>query len=392
MPKAPPSVNQHLPSASQILLENLTLPKTVLPILRNLDNFSKNLERLANLDNLNASSNSLSFNCFEAITGIYTSLKKLYDHEKKAALELIDAKKRSEERAERHVMCKMSGRPQLNARGTVGLSIEYWMHKRHTFAPDNHSSTPKAGADEMEIDSTPAPESEHLKGQDIFTLIIECENSAPEEYVAARTSNAWISDLVEKPSDHPDSAFGPSLDWLDPPAIYLANTTGTDPDSMALDNNGVAKLPNVRFLAKLDPPLEIPVHVAANIFAIVNAQQDVVDLQYYHSMVLQSNKDLGTGDSFSSPDQDLVWSKLVDIPGNPEYHVNRLRCKPLVVGRVLKAIPFEHPKQLIQIIPVSPLFARLATLIVIDTSSVGLARIATLKSYAQVRGNARRCT
>ena len=353
MPKAPPSVSQHLPSASQMLLENLTLPKSSLPLLRKLDKFSKNLERLANLDRLNTSSSPLTFNCFEAIAGIHTSLQKLYQHEKQAALALISTKlSRRDERAERLIMCKMSGRPKLNSRGIVGLGIDYWMHNRHTF--HDSGSEPSISEDEMEIDSAPEGSS-HLNGQNIFTLVIECESSAPEQYAPARNSTAWISDQIENQSDHPDSTFGAHLDWQDPPPTYLAHSTDTDSDAMALDTQE-NKLPSIRFVAKLEPPLEIPLHVATNILAIVNAPQQTDDLQYYHTLVLQSNTESGTSKSVA-PDQDIVCSKLVEIPGNTEHHVTTLRCRPVVAARLLKVIPFEHPRQLIQILPVRASFA-----------------------------------
>ena len=100
-------MNQHLGSASRILQDNLVLRQGISPITKNLDKFSKNLERLAKLDKLNGPMSSQNFNCFEAIAGVYTSLKKLFDHEKKAALILLDAEASNlEGKAEREVTCK----------------------------------------------------------------------------------------------------------------------------------------------------------------------------------------------------------------------------------------------------------------------------------------------
>jgi hypothetical protein len=347
MPNAPPIVSDHFPSASQMLLENLSLPKDSLPLLRKLDNFATNLERLANLDRLNVSSSPLTFNCFEAIAGIHSSLQRLYEHEKQAALTLIETKlDRLDERADRLVMCKMSGRPNLNYRGIVGLGIDYWMHNRHSF---DDGAKPSRGEDEMDVDS--APTTAHLNGQDMFTVVIDCESSAPEEYPPARNSDAWISDQIVKPLD-PGSTFGARVDWLDPPPTYLTHS-GDTTDAMALDTHE-NKLPSIRFIAKLEPPVEVPLNVAANILDIVNAPQQADDLHYYHTLALKWNTQ---SDKPVAPDQDIVCSKQVEIPGGAEHHVTTLRCKPVVVGRVLKTIPFDHPRQLIQILPVRASFA-----------------------------------
>jgi Mediator of RNA polymerase II transcription subunit 1 len=346
MPNAPPSVSEHFPSASQVLLENLTLPKASSPLLRKLDKFSTNLERLANLDRLNISSGPHTFNCFEAIAGIHSSLRRLYEHEKQAALALIENQtSRRDERAERLVMCKMSGRPKLNSHGIVGLGIDYWMHNRHTF----HDSDRNLGEDDMDIDSAPA--ASQLNGQDIFTLVIDCESAAPEEYLPARNSDAWISDQIAKQLDLPDATFGAHVDWLDPPPTYLSYSADTT-DAMALDIHE-NKLPGIRFVAKLEPPLEMPLNVAANILAIVNSSQQADELHYYHTLALQTE----SGKPIA-PDQDIVRSKLVAAPGGTENHITTLRCKPIVVGRLLNVIPFEHPKQLVQILPASAPFAK----------------------------------
>jgi hypothetical protein len=373
MPNAPPIVSDHFPSASRMLLENLTLPKNTLPLLRKLDNFATNLERLANLDRLNGSSSPLMFNCFEAIAGIHSSLQRLYEHEKATALTLIETgQDRQDERAERMVMCKMSGRPNLNYRGIVGLGIDYWMHSRHTF---EDGAKPSPGEDEMDIDS--APTTSYLNGQDIFTLVIDCESIAPGEYPPVRNSNAWVSDEIIKLS-RGDGSGGDHVDWLDPPPTYLAHSAGAT-DAMALDT-AENKLPSIRFVAKLEPPVEMPLNVAAHILELVNAPQQADDLQYYHTLALKWNVD---SEKPVNPEQDIVCSKQVEVPGSSEQHLTTMRCKPFVVGRVLKSIPFDHPRQLIQILPVSPFFAKRTSLIAVDAPPVGLGRVTLDGSHSR---------
>ena len=76
-----------------------------------LERFAENLEKLVTLDKL-GSPQTGGVSCYNAIAGVYTSLRKLFEHEKKMALSLLqdDTPHRSH-KAEREVLCKKSGRP-----------------------------------------------------------------------------------------------------------------------------------------------------------------------------------------------------------------------------------------------------------------------------------------
>jgi hypothetical protein len=352
------AVEKHIKSASEALRKNLTLSPMDSPMVRSLNKFNRNLERLAKLDKLNSSANSPNFNCFEAITGVYTSLKKLFDHEKKVALALIQASKPNrQERAERETMCKKSGRPLMNARDNIGLSLDYWMHRRHIF-PKSTSNDPSTSSDSMDID---APQDDDgimsdIPTQNLYSLNIECESMTPGEYVPVRISDAWISDQIEKPSEHPDDVFGPVLEWQEPPPTYLTNSGNGDGDAMSLETNDVGKLPNIRFVAKLDPPLPVPLQIATNILASTGSQQDAYD-GLYHNLVL----DIKTVDPmamYGILEEEIRNTKCFTRPTKDgesvhEEHYNILHNKNAVLGKLLDEIPFSHPKQLIQILPVS---------------------------------------
>jgi hypothetical protein len=327
------------------------------PITLNLDKFSKNLERLAKLDHLNGPMSSQDFNCFEAIAGVYTSLKKLYELEKEVALALLDANENNrEEKAEREVMCKKSGRPVVNARHTIGLSLDYWMTKRHVFMKKTPPET--MSTDAMEVDSQALKEGPtgHEKG--IFSLSVECESSATEIYPSVRISDAWLSDQVVKPADDVNDVFGPVLDWLEPPPTYLGNPNA-QPDSMILDGSNIGKLPSIRFVAKLDPPLVVPLQVAQDILQTVGIQiqQDpmALTLPTYHGLLL--NLEIDPLEFLGPPKPVTSQQKVVrkGANGNEEIrtHINTFVPINAEYGRILEDIPFAHPKQLVQIIPVS---------------------------------------
>jgi hypothetical protein len=249
-------------------------------------------------------------------------------------------------------MCKKSGRPVMNARQTVGLGLDYWMKKRHVFTK-KASPNPKT-TDEMDVDSqgSGAGLSEHA--EDVFSLSIECESSAPEMYPSLRVSDAWISDQVVKPSDDPEDVFGPVLDWQEPPPTYLTDSN-SQADSMALDGSGMGKLPSIRFVAKLDPPLVVPLQVAINVLNSVGIQvQQDMYTPTYHNLLLKLDTD--PLEYYGSPKEAHnlrpVLRKTEHGKEEIRNHSNTFIPRTAEYGKVLEHIPFSHPKQLVQILPV----------------------------------------
>jgi hypothetical protein len=355
IPDSSPGVETFLKSAADSLRNNLSLSSIDSPMVRSLNKFTRNLERLAKLDKLNSSANSPNFNCFEAITGVYTSLKKLFDHEKKLAMALIESSKANrDQRAEREVLSKKSGRPQMNARNNIGLTLDYWMDKRQVF---QKSLKRELGdnIDSMDVD-TITDEASNLLNERLYSLNIECESMTPGEYIPIRVSDAWISDQVEKPSEHPDDVFGPVIDWQEPPPTFL-NTS--DANAMSLDSagNDVGKTPNIRFVARLDPPLALPSQIVGNVLASTAARQHDNYDGLYHNLILDI-KHTDPTVVYAGTEDDMRSTRYISRSGQSgtlasEKHVNILHNKTTVFGNVLHEIPFSHPKQLIQILPVS---------------------------------------
>ena len=358
--KASDAVRKHEATAQKAIMKTLSLESGESYITSNLDKFAKNLERLGRMDKLCGT----GFSCFEAIAGVYSSLERLYEHEKKVAMTMFDtAKGDIEIHAQREVMCKKSGRPVMNPRKTVGLCLDYWVDhrkvlKRKRGAPVETSKS--KDADAMEID-------EHTDADDaapgtVYSLIVECDdNASPEVYQSARISTAWISDQVEKPSEDPNELFGPTIDWLDPPTTYLLEPTTAPADgSLQLDNAHMGKLPNVRFLAKLDPPLVLPQNVVVDLLSSVNGSLPESDVtRTYASLLLDADvaedySALILGQSKQVHSETLVVApnpKNVKEPFQDRKHSNTLFINKPEYGRILEEIPFVHPKQLIQILP-----------------------------------------
>lgn len=359
-------VQKHNGSAAKVLKEDLSPAPGKASINLSLDRFAKNLEKLARLDHLSIFKDSKpEVSCFEAIAGVYNSLQKLFEHEKKAAMHLFDVSKPYvHEKAAREVLCKKSGRPRMNVNSAVGLSLEYWMERRLVFQKPQKKDA--SGNDTgMDIDD----ENDYDEsGNRIFSLTIECESSPAQLYPSIRVSDAWVSDAVEKPSD-PNDLFGsPAIDWLDPPATYSGGSETAQNDPMALDGNSIEKLPNVRFVAKLNPPLVVPLNTAQNILASVNVQMNQESLKWSTSLealVLKPDEEAATGlaTDITKEYHNVRNVFVVDKDGREQdrRHETTLYVNKAEVACILDEIPFDHPRQLVQVLPVSESFIPVPT-------------------------------
>lgn len=368
-------VSAHQEAAAAVFLKDLTPPPGVLAINGSLDRFAANLETIAKLDKLSVAG---KLNCLEAITGIYTALRRLYEQEKNTALELFGAKGEAKDAlAETEVTCKRSGRPRMHARRKIGLSVEYWMERRHLSRTKAEKAVQKNdGA--MDIDSKPSDgDSDDDDDKGIYTLHLTAEANDPSLYPSLRNTKAWISNRIHVPSAEITSpsallSGNPSIDWQDPPPTYLDSSSDDQADSMNVDSNHQQsqKLPSVRFVAKLDPPLAMPWNVANNILQSIGAQAgtDVDIMQTYTSILLKRSPSasvpanplntLGAVEAVASAEK-----KVLRAGGKEEVsHRRELWVPKQEFGYVLRSIPFAHPRQIVQILPVLRQWAQLGSL------------------------------
>lgn len=348
---------QHDTSANRAIMRTLTLDPGQYYITSRLDKFAKNLERLGRMDKIYGT----GFNALEAVAGVYNALEKLYEHEKKMAMTVLNvAKGDIEERVEKEVLCKKSGRPVMNPRKTVGLCLDYWLKRRKLLnrQREAHKMPPSEAvkAEAMEIDAQ--EDADNRIADHFYTLVIECEeNPNPEMYPPARVSSAWVSEQIEKQCEDPTEIFGSPIDWLDPPQTYLTEQNVTNTDSgIPLDSTHIGRLPNVRFVAKLDPPLVLPQSVANNILASVGVNLAEPDNpKTYVSLLLDLDAEEDIAAWFTGQTkqhQRLVTVPEVDGKFKDHRHKNTLFVSKHELGRVLEEIPFTHPKQLVQLLPI----------------------------------------
>ncbi|XP_014556967.1 hypothetical protein COCVIDRAFT_37483 [Bipolaris victoriae FI3] len=343
-----------------------------------LERFSENLEKLLALDKLGSSQNG-GISCYNAIAGIYTSLRKLFDHEKKLEL----AKRAPDERyriykAEREVLCKKSGRPRFNGGSCLGLSLEYWMDSRWVI-PKTAPEVQEKGKEKMDASSQESPsypEDDYWSNNKMYSLTIECEASPSALYTPIRISNEWISDQVEKSMDSNDASHlenilmnTSSIDWLEPKPTYLEAPEQTD-DAMNLDS-AAGRLPNVRFVAKFNPPLVVPYAVHMQLYQTVGIEPRNDDLRptTFVGLALRPGEvDPGMSGATGESTHEIRSSHLAlskDINGNYEQHRHNmsLYVPKLEYSRTLESLPFSHPKQLVEILPVLRQYAHVTTLL-----------------------------
>lgn len=370
------TVDSNWSTAAKVFKQVLTPPPGVANVNLTLDHFAQNLDRIIRLDRLSTPDVS----CFEAISGIYTSLRTLFEHEKKATMALFSTSTPNvNEKAEREVLCKRSGRPQMNAGKSIGLSLEYWMDRRflHPNPPKSQQKAPSTSTDQsshMDIDDTSDSHTDvESDTNNIYTLTVECEASPASLYHPIRVSDTWISPQVEKVAEDPSNIFGPSIDWLDPPQTYIQSAGADDHDAMNLggNNSGVGRLPNIRFVAKLNPPLVVPLSVAVAIHQSLgnDIPNDAIRLTTFVDLALRPGEvDPAAVGLAGEATQEIRSERSVLVVGKngqeqERRHTNSLYVPKTEYARVLDELPFHHPRQLVEIMPTLRQYAFLTSLL-----------------------------
>lgn len=340
-----------------------------------LDAFVGNLERLAKMDKLSEG----GVNCFDALEGIRAALQTVFEFEvgKTRAEKGLDAAK---EAIDRKVLCRASGRPMMHTGGRVGLALQYWMDRQLLLSV---TQEPEA----MDIDND---SSSWVENSDIYSAVVETEATPSSIYPPIRVSNSWLGSSVEKPAPTESDPFlehTSSVNWEEPPPIYTSIDKSLDENITSTDQQDPlqnAKTPNVRFIARFEPPLVVPLQTAADIYQNIGAPlaQDSIQPTTYESLLF--------ADTTIPPPQGgqrITTKRLTsyDAAGEPTEHVHRYTLFALQpdYGRVIDAIPFSHPRQLIAILPVLRQWALIGSLLrrsfVPDPSSLSDAAADTIK-------------
>ncbi|KAH8671387.1 mediator of RNA polymerase II transcription subunit 1-domain-containing protein [Xylariales sp. PMI_506] len=355
-PECTSSVQQHVGEAADILLRDLKLAPGQATWTKTLDKFQPNLERLATLDRLSVLP---SLNCYDAISGIYESLLKIHNWDVAKLREDPKMKGKPDEYIKVTALCSRHGCPLMHARDRIGLSFDYWKERKRMPSTTVHKDAIKTWAIMIEC----APKSD-------MAIMPEMVG------IPVRVSEHWISDAIEKTenltNDEMLSTAGPILDWQEPDHILLPSEAGSKPPG-AVESDPTAvsegpKLPDVFFMATFDPPLIVTSAVAAQIHGIAGTPVPESSVTF-DALVFPI-----VPGSIYDPSEPRIITRLQPVssfygakPGEEEKHIrshkNTLCIYKPVYGQVLTKVPMQHPRQLMDMLPMLRQFAFLSTLL-----------------------------
>lgn len=324
-----------------------------------LENFVGNLERLASLDRLGTG----GVNCFDAVEGVGGALRKVW--------EIETTKKREQKREQRQedieteVLCKGSGRPVMHASGRLGQTLQYWQESRHITGR-------KRSAEDMDMDTSPEEEEELTESPaeepQTWSASIECEPSSSDLYPSIRVSSDWVTAANDPPADQQqqnpflsDSPFT----WHDPPPTLITSS----PNAMNLDLSQPNKTPDVRFIARLHPPVLVPLQTALNIYASVGAplSQDSIQPTTFDSLLFSPNTSPTTTTNTTTTERTAERELYTPPHGGgtkrAKKHHYTLFTDPQAYARLVAEIPFAHPRQIVQLLPVLRQWAFVSSLL-----------------------------
>jgi len=348
-------VNKHADEAGRILLDDLKLLPGQSPLTKKLDGFAANFERLATLDKLSVNP---GLNLYEAVAGIYESLARLHRWELQKAREDPSLRPdRTDEYLQNLVLCTRSGKPAMNARSQVGLTIDYWREKR------------------LQPTTSPDLSSWITKNEKIWSILIDCSPLRDMEVSPVRVSDKWISVDIEKPMMPDDLVVdgGPILDWLQPDNTYLPEEQDNKDASLLVSP---PRLPEVAFHATFDPPVKISQFLWDHL-----RQMGCAPVSSSMNQHLRNFDDLlfpvASGSNYEPSETRLITAtkKVAVIPrsgvdggdgaGNWQLkiHTNKLYVFKPIYGRTLSEVTFSHPQNLISIMPYIRQYAFLSTLL-----------------------------
>lgn len=348
---------------SRILHQDLTPAPDTATINAKLDKFADNLDRLASMDRLSKA----GANCFEAVNGVYQSLRKLYQHERKMAQELASS---NDDKwhllpPSMEALCLKSGRPRMHARGRVGMSLDYWTDRRHV-------TKPQTG--EQLMDDEEGSREGSLEDCNLYSLTIECECSVPALYTPMRVTNDWIADRVVIPQEElrereTRGQWLHTIDWQDPPPSFQEEET----QEAAEPSSNKPQLPHARFVAHLEPPLILRWGTADMIhdeLGMTLQQEGVVSSPYDHLVMPLTQSSIAATTHSTNPHQQSQHPRSISLSRriasssstDDEGQTYELRLLfPRAEGAVrLEKLPFSHPRQLIESLPFLRQYAALS--------------------------------
>lgn len=349
--ESPPSVARHADAASQILLKDLQLLPNQSPLTKTLDDFALNFERLATLDKLSISP---GLDCQEALAGIFISLERLYEWDLSKLREDPDMKAKSDQALALAAMCTMHGYPVMHARGRVGLALQYWKQLRMV-PPSN---------DKLSVFAD--------KHENIWSLVLGCAPIEGLNLPPVRVSEDWISKEVSNGGDASVDPKTLSLDWQEPDNIKLQvseDNKDVGMEMLQLDLTTV-RVPRVMFTVTFDPPVILPHNDWIRLYSYANIDPppnmtDFGHMATFDTMVFPikpgTKQDPSEARTITRRRKVRVFDESRNM--SVRTHRNSLFIYKPIYSQEVTQMPFSHPRQLIEMLPLLRQYAFLSTLL-----------------------------
>lgn len=336
------NLNQHFEKASEILLRDLQLQQHQSPLTKTLDGFAANFERLAVLDKLSVVP---GLDCHEALAGIYDSLVRLHGWDVAQLKAAPETSGNSEQAIAALVTSARNGNPTMHANDTVGLAMQYW----------------------QEHHLTPGP------GDKTWSMLLGC---APIEGLGlppVRVSDTWISKDIIVAKKEGEDATPDALDWQDPENVKLPTSEENKDAGMEViqADLSTARVPRVMFTATFDPPVILPQSDWARLYGIAGIEPPALSTDFgqapptfdalFFPVPAGSKQD-------PSESRSIVQTASIDVFDKqgqpaPRLHKNVLYIYKPIYAQEISEIPFSHPRQLIDMLPLLRQYAFLSTLL-----------------------------
>ncbi|KAG8529530.1 uncharacterized protein KY384_006167 [Bacidia gigantensis] len=315
----------------EVLMRCLGSEDEEAPFVR-MEKFVGNLERLARMDKLGGEG-GVKFNCFDAVEGVHRSLRLVYEKE------MEGERQKQKARFQQAVMCSRNGRPVVHEGQRVGLALQFWRNRRLL-------SELESNDDAMDVDGQEQPELGNEEEQ-IWSAVIECEACPADVYTPARVSEKWVQENTDSMTDGNALHIADTdLSWLEPPGDLQIPTDGTTGDH---------KSPNLRFIAKFEPPIVLPLPVALQLhesFGSPIAQNSILPTTY-DALLFFDLRPLDPLDTAAPRTfETTIRSYNAATKDFSTYrHRSNLYTAPQDFGRILTDLPFRHPMQLSTLLP-----------------------------------------
>ncbi|KAM0461244.1 hypothetical protein ACHAPV_004562 [Trichoderma viride] len=359
-----PSVHKQMEAASHILLTDLKLSSDQSPLTKTLDKFAYNFGHIANLDKLSIIP---GLDCYEALAGIHTSLERLHQWDMTNLRKESEMEGKPDHYLSLAALCTRHGYPVMHARNKVGLALQYWKELRFVPPSNDKSSSPS-------------------EKEKIWSLLLDC---APMEALGlpttidtigpppVRVSEDWISkDVAKEVHQDQGQALNPTsfpiLDWQEPENISLPSSDENKNATIGVLGLDLSLSPQVMFTVTFDPPVILPQNDYARLYAYAGAEPPSPDPSEFEQRSPPTFDDLFfpmLAHNKQDPSESRTVHRLRDVrvfdqqgKSSMRSHHNTLFIYKPIYSRTVTQMPFSHPRQLIDMLPLLRQFAFLSTL------------------------------